>query len=100
MRVVLIASRIKYLFIAFSIVTLLPVCSRQSYAQSPRRSERNKLAQGPRKSPAQLTAEFNDLAKRATEAREADRLDEAVALYGQALQLRPSWIEGWWSAST
>jgi tetratricopeptide (TPR) repeat protein len=100
MKVVVIASGIKYLFIAFSIVTLLPVCSGQSYAQSPGRSERNRPAQGPRKSAAQLTAEFNDLAKRATEAREADRLDEAVALYGQALQIRPSWIEGWWSAST
>ncbi len=100
MKVVAIASRVKYLFIAFYIVALLPVCLGRSYAQSPRRSAQNRPAQGPRKSPAQLTAEFNDLAKRATEAREADRLDEAVALYGQALQIRPSWIEGWWSAST
>jgi tetratricopeptide (TPR) repeat protein len=43
---------------------------------------------------------FDGLAKRADEAREAGRLDEAITLYRQALEIRPKWTEGWWSAST
>jgi tetratricopeptide (TPR) repeat protein len=43
---------------------------------------------------------FDSLAKRAAEARDADRLDEAVGLYKQALALRPKWAEGWWSLGT
>jgi tetratricopeptide (TPR) repeat protein len=43
------------------------------------------------------TTRFDDVAKRAAEARDADRLDEAVAFYRKALALRPSWAEGWWS---
>ncbi len=39
---------------------------------------------------------FDQLAKRAAEAREANRLDEAVALYKKAVGLRASWAEGWW----
>ncbi len=33
-------------------------------------------------------------------AREADRLDEAVSLYRKAVDLRPSWAEGWWYLGT
>jgi len=43
---------------------------------------------------------FATLSKRATEARDADRLAEAVALYTRALTLRPKWVEGWWSLGT
>src|SRR5260221_12364893 len=43
---------------------------------------------------------FATLSKRAAEARDADRLTEAVALYARALALRPKWVEGWWSLGT
>ncbi len=43
---------------------------------------------------------FDTLSKRAAEARDADRLAEAVALYTRALALRPKWVEGWWSLGT
>ena len=43
---------------------------------------------------------FERLAKAAEEARSAERLDEAVRLYQQALQARPSWIEGRWYLAT
>ncbi len=46
------------------------------------------------------TENFDSLAKRAAEAKDADRLDEAVALYKKALALRPKWTEGWWSLGT
>ena len=43
---------------------------------------------------------FAALSKRAAEARDADRLDEAITLYTKALALRPRWEEGWWSLGT
>jgi len=43
---------------------------------------------------------FATLSKQAAEARDANRLDEAVALYTRALALRPRWTEGWWSLGT
>jgi tetratricopeptide (TPR) repeat protein len=45
-------------------------------------------------------ASFSTLSKRAAEARDADRLDEAAALYTKALALRPRWTDGWWSLGT
>lgn len=39
---------------------------------------------------------FESLSRQAAAAREADRLDEAVDRYRQAVELRPEWDEGWW----
>lgn len=44
--------------------------------------------------------DFNDLASRATAAREADRVEEALQLYRKALAARPQWDEGWWYLGT
>jgi tetratricopeptide (TPR) repeat protein len=46
------------------------------------------------------SANFSKLSKQADEARDADRLDEAAALYSKALALQPKWTEGWWSLGT
>jgi tetratricopeptide (TPR) repeat protein len=43
---------------------------------------------------------FDSLARRAAEARDSNRLDEAVTLYKKALALHPKWPEGWWSLGT
>jgi predicted Zn-dependent protease len=43
---------------------------------------------------------FATLSKQAAEARDADRLEEAVSLYTKALALQPKWAEGWWSLGT
>ncbi|MDR3718026.1 MAG: tetratricopeptide repeat protein [Bryobacteraceae bacterium] len=43
---------------------------------------------------------FESLAQRASEARENDRLDEAIALYRKALALKPEWPEGLWHLGT
>jgi tetratricopeptide (TPR) repeat protein len=43
---------------------------------------------------------FAALSKQAAEARDADRLEEAVTLYTRALALQPKWVEGWWSLGT
>ena len=43
---------------------------------------------------------FATLSAKADAARDAERLDEAISLYRQALTIRPSWAEGWWSLGT
>jgi tetratricopeptide (TPR) repeat protein len=40
---------------------------------------------------------FEQLSKQATEARQANRAEEAVRLYRQALRLDASWEDGWWN---
>jgi tetratricopeptide (TPR) repeat protein len=57
----------------------------------------------PPSAPAQTkssSTSFATLSKRAAEARDADRLQEAVGLYTKALALHPRWAEGWWSLGT
>ena len=41
-------------------------------------------------------AEFDRTVKLADEARLAERFEEAISLYGKALNMRPKWAEGWW----
>jgi tetratricopeptide (TPR) repeat protein len=43
---------------------------------------------------------FEDLRKKADDARDAGRLDEATKLYRRALNMNPKWAEGWWSLGT
>src|SRR5437660_11030521 len=40
------------------------------------------------------------VAKEAAQAREHERLEEAVQLYREAVKLRPDWKEGWWYLGT
>ncbi len=46
------------------------------------------------------TAGFDEVARQAAAAREADRIDDAARLYLQGVQLRPAWEEGWWYLAT
>jgi tetratricopeptide (TPR) repeat protein len=39
---------------------------------------------------------FDTVAKEAADARQQNRIQDAVRLYRQAVKLRPSWPEGWW----
>jgi tetratricopeptide (TPR) repeat protein len=43
---------------------------------------------------------FEQVAARAQAAMEADRVPEAIRLYGRATTLRPNWSEGWWHLGT
>ena len=43
-----------------------------------------------------VPAAFDRVSKAATEARTGNRIGDAIALYRQAVKLRPSWAEGWW----
>lgn len=53
----------------------------------------------PRAAGAQAVS-LEDLARRATEAREGNRLAEAIQLYREGVQLQPAWDEGWWYLAT
>lgn len=55
------------------------------------------FAQSVAQQPAAPVASFDSLSRQAAAARDAGKLDDAVALYGRALKLRPSWDEGWWN---
>jgi len=56
-------------------------------------------AAGPQR-PAAAQEDFDKIAADAKAASDADRLDEAIALYRKALSLRPQWPEGWWYLAT
>jgi tetratricopeptide (TPR) repeat protein len=43
------------------------------------------------------TLTFDKLSRQAESARDANRMDEAIALYKRAVRLRPAWDEGWWN---
>jgi len=45
--------------------------------------------------PACRAATFEEIARQAAAARDADHVPEAIDLYRQALQLKPDWPEGW-----
>ncbi len=45
---------------------------------------------------ATAESEFDRFVKLADQARLAERFDDAISLYGQALKVKPKWPEGWW----
>ena len=50
--------------------------------------------------PAQKKLTFEQVSKAANEARDANRDDDAIRLYQEALALKPDWPEGMWFLST
>ena len=50
--------------------------------------------------PAARGPSFDQLAKKAAQAKEAGQLDDAIQYYGQAVAMRPAWIEGHWALGT
>jgi tetratricopeptide (TPR) repeat protein len=73
--------------------------SQAGAAQPPRRA-----APVQKKAPAPAATaanpEFDKTAKAAAAARDAGRIDEAIALYLKGVRLSPSWVEGHWSLGT
>jgi tetratricopeptide (TPR) repeat protein len=75
-----------------SLLVVLLFCSAPLSAQSTRTAR-------PKQSPqtqAGAEVEFERFVKLADEARLAARLDDAISLYGKALNIRPKWPDGWW----
>ena len=46
------------------------------------------------------SAAFDKLVKEGTEARQAERWEDAIRLYAQTVKLRPDYVEGWWYQGT
>ena len=46
------------------------------------------------------SADFTQVSERAEQARTAGRIEDAVGLYSEGVQLRPAWADGWWSLGT
>lgn len=81
----------KFSLIVVALALLGPAIS----AQTSRRAKTQRPAAKPQKSAA-ANAEFEQFVKRADEARLAQRLDEAITQYVQALKIKPTWPDGWW----
>jgi tetratricopeptide (TPR) repeat protein len=78
-----------------------PVASAQTTAppkSTPPQNDGIKSSSAP--SRAAAGGSFDQLSRSADAAREAGRLDDAVALYQRALKLRPQWVEGTWYLGT
>lgn len=71
------------------------VCPESASAQTSRRGKSKRPAAQKPTSP-QAGADFDQFVKKGDEARLAQRLDEAVTHYGQALKIKPTWPDGWW----
>jgi tetratricopeptide (TPR) repeat protein len=77
----------------FSFVSFIFVCFVFSLCLSADAQTASKRAPRP-------NAAFDELVKRADQARDASHLSEALELYVKALQMRSDWAEGWWYAGT
>lgn len=86
-----------------SLLVWVPLVAAQGAVKPPAASSQSskpaKPAQ-PRPQAARAAAAFDDLAAKATTAREESRLEEAIALYQKALQQKPDWVEGQWYLGT
>jgi tetratricopeptide (TPR) repeat protein len=70
-------------------------------AAAPKSAPATKQApKAPEKPAAAPNPEFDKLVAQATEARQAEKWDEAIAFYAKAVKLRPTWVEGYWYQGT
>ncbi len=54
------------------------------------------IAAADQKAPPDAPVAFDKASQAATDAREHNRVEDAIPLYRQAVKLRPTWAEGWW----
>lgn len=67
-------------------------------APAPKPAAAQKPAAKP--TPKAGSPEFDKLVKAATEARQAEKWEEAIALYAKAVALKPDYVEGFWYQGT
>jgi tetratricopeptide (TPR) repeat protein len=76
-------------------MTASRVDAQRSVAQTPAaQSDQRPAAAGA------TSAEFDRLLQAATEARQAERWEDAIELYGKLVKLRPNYVEGYWYQGT
>lgn len=71
-----------------ALISLMP-----AVAQSTRKGRPKQPAPNTQASPE---SEFERFVKLGDEARLAERFEDAISLYGQALKIKPKWPDGWW----
>ena len=81
--------RVYFLFVVLSGSAIFPF--------STARTQDNRSAHT---SARQAPQSFEQLAERAQAAEDANRISEAILLYQDAVAIRPSWSQGWWSLGT
>src|SRR5262245_8570973 len=69
------------------------LASPQTTSRSPEKSDKTSAS-------SVSSKQFDEIAKRASQAREQNNLEEAVRLYRGALKIKPTWLEGWWDLGT
>ena len=74
-------------------VAVLLACTGLGSAQS---THKTRPTQRTEQTPANAEEQFERFVKLADEARLAARLDDAISLYGKALNIKPKWPNGWW----
>ena len=74
-------------------VAVLLACIGLGSAQS---THKTRPTQRTEQTPANAEEQFERFVKLADEARLAARLDDAISLYGKALNIKPKWPNGWW----
>lgn len=72
-----------------------PAAALEGASQVPARTSK-----APRNAPAASTVELNRLIEAGAAAREAQRWEEAIQLYGKAVKLKPDYVEGHWYLGT
>ncbi len=72
----------------------------QSAGKLPPAKQPSAQAPATKAPPKTSSAELDKLVKAATEARLAERWEDAIALYGKAVKLKPDYVEGYWYQGT
>jgi tetratricopeptide (TPR) repeat protein len=78
--------------------TLLAIALVASWGQTPQRGQTPASAKAA--APSAASAEFDRIVKAATEARQAERWEEAIGLYAKAVKIKPDYVEGFWYQGT
>ena len=73
------------LLLLFLLMAVIPVAAQTTRKPRPQRPQ-------PRASEAQ----FDQIVKQGDDARLAEKFDDAIRLYSEALKIRPKWPDGWW----
>ena len=89
------AEKARILVVAALVLTTCLLTSRIEWAATQATSAPASGAAKTKAAPASSNR-FEQISKQATQARDQNKLEDAIRLYREALKLRPSWLEGWW----
>jgi tetratricopeptide (TPR) repeat protein len=84
------------LALAMLVSVVSPARSQSADKLTPAPRSKPPVAAAPADKAPVRSAEFERLLTRATEARQAQRWEEAIDLYGKLLKLQPQYVEGYW----